>query len=273
VQASDVIEKLTKGDFDVEPSEDYGLHPKLSGFVKSIDTMAVELKKIEAMRSEFISDVSHEIQAPLTVIRGYAKAAGDEAASPEKRREYLSIIQSETGRLSKLSENLLRLASLDAESVTGEVDTYRLDRQIRSVILACEPSWSEKRIDLEADLAEVTVSADKELLEHIWTNLLGNAIKFTPDGGWICVSLSERDGKAICRITDTGIGITPEALPHIFDRFYKADESRSLYKGNGLGLAIVKKIAELLGGDVLVESEVGRGTEYTVALPVKKDSR
>ncbi|MDR1292843.1 MAG: HAMP domain-containing histidine kinase, partial [Clostridiales Family XIII bacterium] len=238
-QTSDVIEKLTKGDFDIAPPVDYGLHPALGGFVKSIDTMAVELKKIETMRREFVSNVSHEIQSPLTVIRGYAKAAGDETADPEKRREYLAVIQSESDRLSKLSDNLLRLASLDSESVTGATDTYRLDRQIRAAILACEPSWSEKHIDLEADLAEVSVRADKELTEHVWANLLGNAIKFTPDGGWIGVSLSERDGKAVCRIADTGIGITPEALPHIFDRFYKADESRSLYKGSGLGLAIV----------------------------------
>jgi signal transduction histidine kinase len=269
VQVSEVVEKLTKGDFDVTPSGDFRLDPKLGEFVKSVDTMAIELKKIETMRREFVSDVSHEIQSPLTSIRGYAKALDDETLSPAKRHEYLAIIQSESGRLSGLSANLLRLTSLDAEAGPGEPENYRLDRQIRSVILACEPSWSEKGIGLSADLSEVAINADKDLVEHIWINLIGNAVKFTPDGGRVYINLAEHDGKAVCRISDTGIGIAPEALPHIFDRFYKADESRGLYIGSGLGLAIAKKIAELSGGTITAESEIGKGSAFVVTLPGK----
>jgi signal transduction histidine kinase len=267
IQASGVIEKLTKGDFDIAPSGDFNIDPKLGGFVKSIDTMAVELKKIETMRREFVSDVSHEIQSPLTSILGYAKALDDETITPEKRHEYLAVIQSESDRLSKLSENLLRLASLDAETDTGNAASFRLDRQIRSVILACEPLWSGKDIELEADLDELSICADRELASHIWINIIGNAIKFTPNGGRIHISLSEQNGKALCRITDTGIGIAAEALPHIFDRFYKADESRSLFNGSGLGLAIASKITALLDGNIEVESEAGKGTSFIVTLP------
>ncbi|MDR1068452.1 MAG: HAMP domain-containing histidine kinase [Clostridiales Family XIII bacterium] len=268
VQTSDIIEKLTAGDFDVAPAGDFRLDPKLGGFVKSIDTMALQLKKIETMRREFVSNVSHEIQSPLTSIRGYAAALTDEHLSPEKRRDYLTVIRSESDRLSNLSENLLRLAALDAEAGVIKMNAYRLDRQIRSVISACEPLWSEKHIDVTADLTEITIQTDRELAEHMWTNLIGNAVKFTPDGGRVHISLLAQSGNAICRIADTGIGITPEALPRIFDRFYKADESRSLFNGNGLGLAIVRKIAELLDGDVAAESEFGKGTAFTVTLPL-----
>jgi signal transduction histidine kinase len=264
-QAHDVIEKLTRGDFNVPPAGEYNIDPKLGRFVESIDTMAVELKKVEDMRREFVSNVSHEIGSPLTNIRGYAKAL--EANATTEQREYLAIIQSESDRLSKLSENLLRLASLDAETSSLNKAAYRLDRQIRSVVLACEPEWSGKNIEIEADFDEVTITADAELLTHVWANLLGNATKFTPYGGRIYISLSGGDGAVIFTITDTGVGIKPEVLPHIFDRFYKADESRGLYRGSGLGLSIVKKIVELHGGEITVESEHEKGSVFEIMLP------
>jgi signal transduction histidine kinase len=267
VQASEVIKKVTEGDFDVAPAEDYKIDNKLGGFVKSIDTMVVELKKVETMRREFVSNVSHEIQSPLTSIRGYAKAM--ENANAAERREYLNVIQSESDRLSRLSENLLRLASLDSETAVLNTAGVRLDRQIRSVILAYEPEWAGKDIDIGADLQEISIQADKDLLSHIWMNLIGNAIKFTPDGGKIYVCLSAQKNGTVCKITDTGIGIAPEALPHIFDRFYKADESRGLFKGSGLGLSIAKKIAELHGGNISAESEPGKGTTFCVTLPTQ----
>lgn len=265
VQAQDVIEKLTKGDFNVPPAVEYSIDPKLGEFLRSIDAMAVELKKVEDMRREFVSNVSHEIGSPLTNIRGYAKAL-ETNATPEQL-EYLAIIQSESDRLGGLSENLLRLASLDAQTSALNLVEYRLDRQLRDVILACEPEWSGKDIDFEADLAEVAVTADPDLLAHVWANLIGNAIKFTPDGGRIFVSLSGADRGTVCKITDTGVGILPEALPHIFDRFYKADESRGLFKGSGLGLSTAQRVVELHGGKISAESEYARGSTFEVVLP------
>jgi signal transduction histidine kinase len=134
-------------------------------------------------------------------------------------------------------------------------------------LLALEPEWAGKHIELEASLPTTVIHADEELVGHIWTNLLGNAIKFTPDGGQIHVTLIEQEERVICRIADTGIGIAPEALPRIFDRFYKADESRGLYAGSGLGLAIVAKIVERSGGSIAVKSELGEGTVVSVTLP------
>jgi signal transduction histidine kinase len=264
VRTTAVIEKLTKGELNIPPVGDPKIDPKLGGLVKSIDTMAVELTKMETMRREFVSNVSHEIQSPLTSISGYAKLL--EVGSSPKQREHLAVIQAESDRLTKLSENLLRLASLDTETAVLEVAEFRLDQQIRAIILAFEPEWTEKNLDLQADLAKLTVRADKNLLGFVWTNLIGNAIKFTPTGGRIEVSLAKQKGQVICRIIDSGIGIEPSALPHIFDRFYKADTSRGMFKGSGLGLAIVKKIVELHGGAVGARSKIKNGSTFTVRL-------
>ncbi|MDR1101066.1 MAG: HAMP domain-containing histidine kinase [Clostridiales bacterium] len=266
IKTAEVIKRLTKGDFDVPPAGDFRIDPKLGGFVKSIDIMASELAKVEKMRREFVSNVSHEIQSPLTNIRGYAKAL--EKADSTEQREYIDVIQSESERLSNLSENLLRLASLDAETMLQDVAPCRLDRQIRSVILACEPQWTSKNIDPQAELEELTVPVNVDLLAHVWTNLLANAIKFTPVGGQIYVSLSQQGENAVCQIDNTGIGIEADALPHIFERFYKADKSRELFKGSGLGLAIAKKIVELHNGTIKAQSRAGEGASFIVSLPL-----
>jgi signal transduction histidine kinase len=172
-------------------------------------------------------------------------------------------------RLSRLSDNLLKLTSLESEHHPFDRRRYRLDRQLRSAVLACEPQWLEKSIEVEAELEEVEIEADHELLSQVWGNLLHNSIKFTPPGGSIRVRLTLEDGKAAVRIADTGIGIGEEDLPRIFERFYKADKSRNRAGGgSGLGLSIVKKIVDLHGGAIDVRSRPGEGTEFTVRLPV-----
>jgi signal transduction histidine kinase len=267
VQVNDVIENLTKGNFDVTASEDYRIDPKLGEFVKSVDTMAVELRKLENMRRDFVSNVSHEIQSPLTSIKGYAQAL--QVNSTPEQRKYLTIIQQESDRLSKLSDNLLRLASLDSDTTTLTVGNFRLDAQIRSAILSLEPQWAAKNIDLQVDLDALSVTADEELLMHVWLNLISNAIKFTESGGSISITLEKQNENAVVAIKDTGIGIAEHDLPHIFDRFYKADTSRNTYKGSGLGLSIAKRIIELSGGTITVKSDgIGRGTEVRVVLRV-----
>jgi signal transduction histidine kinase len=267
-RASDVIDRISRGDFDVVPAQELRIDPKLGSFVRSIDDMAVELARVETMRRDFVSNVSHEIQSPLTSIRGYAKALEDERLGPAERREYLGVIQAEGERLSRLSESLLRLASLDNQGDAVAGRGYRLDRQIRSAVIACEPQWSAKGIRFEADLAEVSVVADEDLLSQVWTNLLSNAVKFTPPGGQVYVSLAREQGRAVCEVTDTGIGIAEADFPHLFERFYKADQSRNAFAGSGLGLAIAKKIIDLSGGSIVIQSEPGKGTTVVVSLPV-----
>jgi signal transduction histidine kinase len=223
---------------------------------------------MEKMRQEFISNVSHEIQSPLTSISGFARALRDTRLSEEERAHYLDIIETESIRLSKMSDNLLKLTSLESEHHPFEPKRYRLDKQLRAVVLACEPLWLDKSIDMDVSLEEGEIDADPDLMNQVWGNLIHNSIKFTPRGGTIGVELQFRDGEAAVRISDTGIGIGEEDLPRIFERFYKADKSRNRAGGgSGLGLSIVKKIVDLHHGSIDVQSRPGEGTVFTVRLP------
>ena len=234
----------------------------------SVNNMAQQLSQIETMRQEFISNVSHEIQSPLTSIRGFARVLQNDGLSSEDRHHYLGVIENESVRLSRITDNLLRLASLEARQIRFEPKPYRLDRQIRELLLACEPQWAGKGLEMDVDLQETTISADEDLLSQVWINLISNGIKFTPEGGTISIGL-QRCGDAVAfTIADTGEGIPEEDQPHIFERFYKVDKARSRSReGSGLGLAIAKKIVEMHGGTIGLESRPGRGTTFTVNLP------
>ena len=264
----EAMESIARGDFSIrlDPQHEEGI---LSNLVASVNKMALELGQMENMRQEFISNVSHEIQSPLTSIRGFALALEDDGLSPEARHHYLDIIKAESTRLSRLTDDLLKLASLDAEQVKFVPHSYRLDQQIRSLILTCEPQWREKSIHMDVSLDELTITADEDLLSQVWLNIIHNGIKFTGQSGTIRVGLSQQDGRALVRIADNGIGISGEDRVHIFERFYKADKSRTRSKeGSGLGLSIVKRIVELHKGEINVESELGQGSTFIVSLPL-----
>ncbi|MFC7395379.1 HAMP domain-containing sensor histidine kinase [Scopulibacillus cellulosilyticus] len=265
------IEQMSKGDFNVHlPASVYGNekdHP-VGKIAASINHMAVELREIEQLRQEFVSNVSHEIQSPLTSISGFAQALKNEELTSESRRHYLDIIETESKRLSKLSDNLLKLTSLESEHHPFEASEYRLDQQLRSIILACEPQWIEKNIKMDIDLNEATITADKDLLSQVWVNLINNSIKFTPENGTISISLWKKQNQVLVRISDSGIGISQEDAQHIFERFFKADKSRNRVRGgNGLGLSIVKKIVDMHKGTIQVDSELGKGTAFIITLP------
>lgn len=263
------IRRIAKGDFNVTFQESTQKGP-WSELSKSLNHMAVQLNQMEHMRQEFISNVSHEIQSPLTSISGFARALHDVRLSPEERERYLNIIETESKRLSKLSDNLLKLTSLESQHHPYEPKPYRLDKQLRRIVLACEPQWLEKSLEMDVALDEVTIVADEDMLSQVWVNLLNNGIKFTPERGTIGVRLERQAGMAVVRITDTGIGIAEEDAEHIFERFYKADKSRNRSggSGSGLGLSIAKKIIELHRGTIRVQSKLGAGTDFTVTLPL-----
>ncbi|WP_025699328.1 sensor histidine kinase, partial [Paenibacillus durus] len=217
----------------------------------------------------FISNVSHEIQSPLTSIRGFARALRREDLSRETREHYLDIIEAESARLSGLSDSLLKLSVLESGSFPLEAKPYRLDKQLRNILLACEPQWMGKGIEVEAELAEVTVTGAEDLLSQVWNNLLHNSIKFTPPGGKVMITARLIGTEAEVVVSDTGAGISKEDLPRIFERFYKADKARSAGAGgSGLGLSLVKKIVDLHLGEVRAESRLGEGTEIIVTLPL-----
>lgn len=275
----DAIEQVARGDFNVNVStasffgsnknkERHQEHP-FHQLAESINDMAAKLHEVENMRQEFVSNVSHEIQSPLTSISGFARALQNNKLKPEERMHYLSIIETESRRLSKLSDNLLKLTSLESEHPPFETRSYRLDKQLRNIVLSSEPQWVGKSIEMDVSLDEVTIVADENLMSQVWMNLLYNAIKFTPNGGTIGVHLSQQEGVATVRVSDTGIGMSDEERLHVFERFYKADKSRNRSSGgSGLGLAIVKRIIEMHDGEISVNSKTGEGTQMKVTLPV-----
>ncbi|MEN1966641.1 HAMP domain-containing sensor histidine kinase [Lentibacillus sp. N15] len=268
------MKKMSEGNFNIDFSfygnqfRERDNHP-YSQLFTSIQDMAEKLGEMEEMRQEFISNVSHEIQSPLTSISGFAHTLKNSDLSEEERVHYLHIIETESARLSKLSENLLKLSSLESEHLPLERKPYRLDYQLRRIILANEPQWREKAINMDISLENGTITADEDMMDQVWINLLHNSIKFTPKGGTITVkAFHSEQGMVTVSLQDTGIGMEKDALMHIFERFYKADQSRNRNSGgSGLGLSIVKKIVDLHHGEIQVESESGAGTAFNVTLP------
>ena len=266
----EALERIARGDFSGRLENEFQDNQMVGKLASSINKMALELDQMENMRQEFISNVSHEIQSPLTSIRGFAQALENDQLTLEERHHYLGIIENESTRLSRITEDLLKLASLESEQLKFEPKSYRLDKQIRSVILACEPQWRDKAISMEISLEELEISADEDLLSQVWINLIHNSIKFTPQAGSIKVTLRQNGQKAEFSVSDTGVGISEEDQERIFERFYKADRSRTRsIGGSGLGLSIVKKIIDLHKGLIEVESKVGTGTTFIVSLPTE----
>ncbi|MGN7760876.1 HAMP domain-containing sensor histidine kinase [Paenibacillus sp. 22594] len=263
--------RLAKGDFEVDLK--VNRVDEIGDLTQSYVEMAGELKQLEQMRQDFVSNVSHEIQTPLTSIAGFSKALqNNDLILEEERKEYLDIIIAESERLSRLSDNLLKLASLDSEHHPFTAESFHLDEQIRTVVVTCEPQWSAKSIVFDLELPEtVNITGDEDQLKQVWMNLLSNSIKFTPVGGRIRISIVNSAAEVLVTISDTGIGISPEEFNAVFQRFYKIDKSRNRNNnGNGLGLAIVKKIVSLHQGSIEVNGAIGEGTTMIIRLPVSQ---
>ncbi|MBN6188755.1 HAMP domain-containing protein [Aneurinibacillus sp. BA2021] len=266
VRLMDATKKMAKGDFDVVLPTNR--RDEIGMLSVSFNEMATELAKLDQMRRDFVSNVSHEIQSPLTSILGFTKALKQKKMSEESRLHYLTIIEKESERLSRLGQNLLRLSYLQQENEPLKVSRYRLDEQLRKVIITLEPQWAEKEIDIDLQLDPITVQADEDQLSQVWVNLLSNSIKFTPARGKILLEARIKNNQTIVSITDNGIGIPEEERNHIFKPFHKVDRARnSSVKGNGLGLAIVKKIIDIHKGDIRVSGKLGTGTTFEVTLP------
>ncbi len=263
----DAMSKISQGDFKVFVAADDEREPYFE-VADSVNKMARELGSLEKLRQDFISNVSHEIQSPLTSIRGYASLLRRNGIGPDQIARYATIIETESKRLSKLSDNLLRLSVLESESAPLEVRPFRLDRQIERILLMLEPQWAEKSIRLDVSLPIMMMTGNEDLLGQVWINLLHNAIKFTPEHGTIRIMLAGNEDSVECIVADNGMGVSPEAQIHIFERFYKVDKSRDRsLGGNGLGLSLGKKIVEMHKGKVTVKSDKGQGAEFVVRLP------
>lgn len=265
---SNASKRVAEGDFSVQ------LEPQGSGEIRELtenfNSMIRGLSANEYLHKEFVSNISHEFNTPITSLKGYAKLLKSDSLTPEQRTEYADIVIAESDRLSRLSADLLKLSELENKGLSPERKEFSLDEQIRSAVILLQQSWEDKSLDLDIDLEEVTFAGDEALLYQLWVNLISNAVRYTDKGGKIAVSLTESETAVTVLVIDNGRGMTREETDNVFRRFYKADKSRSS-DGTGLGLAIAKKIAELHGGDITVYSVAGEGSMFTVTLPVLSD--
>lgn len=261
----EALNKISRGDFNISIA--IHEHDPFSKVAESVNKMAQELSSMETQRQDFISNVSHEIQSPLTSISGFAELLKSDTLTKQQREHYIEVIETESKRLSKLSDNLLKLSALDSENVPLLLSDFRLDKQLEHAILMLEPQWIAKDIEINAEFEKISIHADEDLLGQVWINLIHNAVKFTPINGLIKIKLYQNDCQIECHITDNGVGISKEDQIHLFERFFKVDKSRDRsLGGNGLGLSLCKKIIELHGGQITLESELGRGTTFVITL-------
>lgn len=266
---SEAAHKVASGDFSVylAPHHTADKYTHLDALFMDFNKMVEELGSIETLKTDFFSNVSHEIKTPLAVIQNNAELLRLEGVTEEKSREYTENILLATKRLSNLITNMLKLNKLEKQTIKPVPVQFDLCAQLCECALQFEDIWERKKIEFEADIEErVMIEADEGLLELVWTNLLSNAIKFTSSGGMVTLSqVSDEEGIRVS-IADTGCGMDEETRKRIFEKFYQGDTSHSM-EGNGLGLALVKRILQLSDGSIEVESKVGQGTIFTVRLP------
>lgn len=263
----EAIERVADGDLDVELNEsDAGEYEQVyAGF----NRMTKELRATKSEMDSFINTFAHEFKTPVTAISGFADYLYETGADFEddERMEYLKMISDESQRLVRLSHNALILSKAESLQVVTEKERFSLSEQIRRCVIMMMKEAEKKNITIELpeDDTDIFFNGNAELIEHIWINLLSNALKFTDDGGTVSISEVQKDKTAIITFTDTGVGMTEDTMQHIFEKYYQHD-TKSIVKGNGIGLALVKRIAILSGGSVSVRSTLGKGSSFTVTL-------
>ena len=262
------MREVADGDFKVEAKCESRIQD-VQDIYDSFNSMVRELSTTETLQTDFISDVSHEFKTPINAIEGYASLLEGEP-SPEEQRAYVEKILFNTRRLSALTGNILLLSKLSNQSILPQKTQFRLDEQIRQAIVALEQKWSEKELGFEVELEETPFFGYESLLPHVWTNLIGNAVKFSPKGGEIRIKMMRTEGAAVFTIEDDGPGIVPGDEEHIFTKFYQSESSHGM-EGNGLGLALVRQIVEMSGGSVDVQNLEAGGCRFTVRLPLEQE--
>lgn len=260
------MQKVADGDYTVRL--DAEKDQPFRELYRNFNTMAEELGGVEMLKNDFINGYAHELRTPITSINGFAEMLlnDDGTLSREEKRSYLEIIASESRRLADLAGNSLLMSRLDTQKIIPDKKPFSLDEQLRRCSILLSGQWTEKELDMTMDLDEAVYVGDYDLMQHLWINLLTNAVKYTPKGGSITVTLKNEEKFIAVSVADTGKGISPEDRERIFDKYYQTDKSHSK-RGLGLGLAICKRIVQLCNGTLEVESEVGEGSTFTVRLP------
>ncbi len=260
---------VASGDFGVQirSSRKNNKMNEIDVLIEDFNKMTQELAGNEMLKSDFISNVSHEIKTPLSIIQSYTKALKDGYSTPEQTEQYIDTILDATEKLNVMIANILKLSKLENQQIFPKPETYQLGEQLRHCALNFMEKWQAKAIEFEIDVADVAVHYDASLLELVWNNLLSNAVKFTDEGGRIYLVSKVKEDTVSVTVKDSGCGMDSETCNRIFEKFYQGDTSHAS-EGNGLGLALVAKIIDIIGGKIKVESSPGTGTVFTVELNI-----
>ena len=265
VKLSKASKEVARGNYNISVSDSSKLEEVQTTF-RNFNAMVRQLDSISTLSSDFVANVSHEFKTPLTAIEGYATLLQDHSLTDDERDEYVGKILYNSQRLTTLVGNILTLSKIESDQLAPQYTQFRLDEQIRQAVVMLEAEWSAKNIGFEAALDTVEIYSCESMLLHAWTNLISNAIKFSPEGSMIELKLLEQTECVVFSIRDHGIGMDEEVQSHIFDKFYQGDPSHKS-AGYGLGLPMVKRIVELTDGIIEVDSTPDEGTTFRIILP------
>ncbi len=260
-------DRISHGDFEsrVEIMHTFDKYTEFDLIAENLNAMAEELSKSELLKTDFISNVSHELKTPLAVIKSYTKSLSDPELDSDTREKYIETITAATDRLSGLVTNILLLNKLENQHIRPEMSEFDLGELVAEAVLDFEGIIEDKNISLECEIDSFIVYSSPDFLKIVFNNLISNALKFTECAGKIGIRVFETDAGTAVAVSDTGCGIEPHVGEHIFEKFYQGDTSHSS-EGNGLGLSLVKKVIDILGGEITVHSEKGKGTTFTVII-------
>ncbi|MGN1020768.1 MAG: ATP-binding protein [Aristaeellaceae bacterium] len=265
---SQAMQQLAEGHFDTRIAMSDFRPKEILLFTENFNKAAEALGSVEILRSDFISNFSHEFRTPIHTLVSIAELLRSGECSPEETGEYLDIIIDQARRLSSLAANVLYLTRLETAAAPMETHELNLSELLRQNLVMFDHQCSEKRLDLQTDISPVQLRGNADLLLQMMRNILDNAIKFSPEGAAVRVELRAQEDRAVFRVTDHGCGMDQATLDHMFDKFYQGDTSHSA-EGFGLGLPMVRRIVELHRGTITVESSVGTGSAFTVELPAE----
>lgn len=256
--------KVADGDFAVELNS-HSSAKEIQEIYTGFNLMTHELRATEILQTDFVSSASHEFKTPISTIEGYAALLSACDDLTEEHREYIEKIRFNTKRLSSLTGSILLLSKLENQEIPTNRERFLVDEQIRQSIVALESQWEQKDIELDVELCEAEYYGNELLMRHVWDNLIGNAVKFAPEGSTVKIRLARKLMKIIFTVEDQGPGIPEESLHHVFDKFYQADSAHKK-EGSGLGLALVEKILKQEKGTVEAENLETGGCRFTVTL-------
>ena len=270
-ELNESVKAISRGDFSRKiplkqyPKDTAKYHNELAQLSQHVNQMAEDLRRSDEHRSAFIANLSHELKTPIASLVGVSDLLADEKLDESTRKDLTGILRSESLRLSRLCDGIVTLTKMERD-FEPKKKPLQLDEQIRHAVILITEKWKQKEIDLTFTSQPVHCVTDPDLSMQVWTNLLDNAVKYSSNSVHLMIDIQEENDTARVTIADNGIGMSEEDQRHIFEQFYQVEHSH-VQEGNGLGLAIVKTIVDQLGGSILVESEIGKGSTFQVILP------